>query len=410
MISFCFLKQSLTSVPRPPKPPTRCSNTLKCGHTCPFLRNHACDSSSPCPSCSSEHDPVVDMVSLTTLSEHNADQDPLIALPCGHLFVTSTIDHLASQALSDTASTNVSKVILPICPSCNLPFHMIERYYKSFRHLARHNKSLLHDSHNKSIIASFQVPEGTSRIESTDRLNRSLPALRERLQFLREESLGRGDRKTRKRIVKSLLILCNDIYWLSKRTESISESLDFLALEGLRRCITASDHLGMFDVGASARLTLCDLTRTRKSLMIHQRTRDTAAICAKWVMISPSSVITSSQRSLAQAHHAKLTGQSIGSPEYRAPGGTWVMCSNHLFFTAAVEFHSNVKFTCTVCRDGSRFKPEKIPVVREMTLEGMQTLWLEGPWYTCPRGHLYTREGCDDGDGGECIDCGVHIQ
>lgn len=285
---------------------------------------------------------------------------------------------------------------------------MIDRYYKAFHGLTKHNKALLYNAHTKSILASFRIPQGTAESESNHRFNSSLSALHEQLEFLCKESLSGSDRKRRKRKVRSLLNLCNGVLSLSKGNENISDQLDNIALRGLRRCITASEHVGAFDIGTLARLLFCELTK--KSFINRPEMSNTAATCAKWVMITPSSKITASQKALAQAYHAELTGQTIGSSDYRAPGGRWATCRDHLFFISPVESLGNIKFTCTLCRNRSRVKRQKVPSVYEMTLDEMQTMWLEGPWFTCPRGHLYTRTGCDEGSGGMCIDCGVHVQ
>ncbi|WIA41121.1 hypothetical protein OEZ86_004749 [Tetradesmus obliquus] len=82
----------------------RCEKTLKCGHRCPGLCGEVClQGGCVHPSCRDKvqkakphlMDQVVDLVMLSTfadLDDSAVDADPLLLLPCGHVFNTSTLD------------------------------------------------------------------------------------------------------------------------------------------------------------------------------------------------------------------------------------------------------------------------------------------------------------------------------
>ncbi|GIM16879.1 hypothetical protein Vretimale_19458 [Volvox reticuliferus] len=87
----------------------RCSQLLSCGHRCPGLCGDPCPPAAYCvhPDCLSHatdriRNQMVDQVMLRCLGEltpEDVDQDPLVVLPpCGHAFLTSTLDGLLAMS------------------------------------------------------------------------------------------------------------------------------------------------------------------------------------------------------------------------------------------------------------------------------------------------------------------------
>lgn len=82
----------------------------------------------------------------TTLAEHDPDDSPLLALPCGHVFTAETLDGCVALAASyarDAASEwsaalplNDKLGALPACPMCRAPLRGVRRYSRVLNHAA----------------------------------------------------------------------------------------------------------------------------------------------------------------------------------------------------------------------------------------------------------------------------------
>ena len=122
--------------------PKRCEETLACGHRCPSLCGERCPDQSFCKACGIEKHRahVVDMINMTSYSDHDVDEDPVIFLPCGHFYATSTLDghiemHKAYEmdksgvwnALKTLRSSDVNEKSKQ-CPDCRSVISSIRRY------------------------------------------------------------------------------------------------------------------------------------------------------------------------------------------------------------------------------------------------------------------------------------------
>jgi hypothetical protein len=127
----------------------RCTRVLACGHRCPSLCGEPC----PGPDCCRECAPparealVVDLIMSSTLAEHDPDDSPLLALPCGHVFTTETLDgcvalhesyqrDAATGEWSAALSPSAALGALPACPLCRAPLRGVRRYGRVLNHAA----------------------------------------------------------------------------------------------------------------------------------------------------------------------------------------------------------------------------------------------------------------------------------
>ncbi|KXZ53505.1 hypothetical protein GPECTOR_7g955 [Gonium pectorale] len=126
----------------------RCSRNLACGHRCPGLCGEACPPAKYCiaPDCLGHRDErvrdqVVDQVMLRTFSEltpSDVDEDPLVVLPCGHAFLTSTLDGMLELEGFYRRDPATGSWLHPLpladrqpkraCPTCRQPINGVRRY------------------------------------------------------------------------------------------------------------------------------------------------------------------------------------------------------------------------------------------------------------------------------------------
>jgi hypothetical protein len=122
---------------------------LSCGHRCPSLCGEKCPSLSYCRECCKDDksSAIVDHIEMAEYGEHDVDYDPIVVLPCGHFFCTSTLDGhfgmsevyvrassdcLTYSALKPLADADISEKPRS-CPQCRKVVHSINRYGRIFR-------------------------------------------------------------------------------------------------------------------------------------------------------------------------------------------------------------------------------------------------------------------------------------
>ncbi|RHY80929.1 hypothetical protein DYB26_015893, partial [Aphanomyces astaci] len=118
----------------------RCPNLLECGHQCPGLCGEPCNV--PCRHCASadlKHQ-VVDLILQLTLEDHDPNDSPLVALPCGHSFSIETLDGYLEldkyYRKQDGVWTEVAPLSMQLvdgqtnksCPQCRHPIDRVNRY------------------------------------------------------------------------------------------------------------------------------------------------------------------------------------------------------------------------------------------------------------------------------------------
>lgn len=133
----------------PLSPQQRCSKKLDCGHRCPSICGENCPSVTYCQICcdASTQDAIVDHVMMASYREHDVNEDPLVVLPCGHFFATSTLDgHFGMSEVYQTATRDSNQYVSlkPLsnaeisekprtCPDCRSVAHSIYRFGRIFR-------------------------------------------------------------------------------------------------------------------------------------------------------------------------------------------------------------------------------------------------------------------------------------
>lgn len=124
----------------------RCERALDCGHRCPGLCGEECpEGGVACRECSVKKDHVVDLVMMTSLGEHDPEEEPLITLACGHPYTVSTLDgYLEMDTVYERSSAGETEPepgewleVKPLsdalqnlkgCPDCRAPITGVKRY------------------------------------------------------------------------------------------------------------------------------------------------------------------------------------------------------------------------------------------------------------------------------------------
>ena len=121
---------------------------MKCGHRCPSLCGEPCPSETFCQICAKAEvkGQIVDMIALASYEEHDVDEEPVLVLPCEHVYTLSTLDgHLGLGQVYDVDTQSGDFLgIKPFagasvterpasCPDCRSPIHSIRRYGRLLR-------------------------------------------------------------------------------------------------------------------------------------------------------------------------------------------------------------------------------------------------------------------------------------
>jgi len=120
----------------------QCDQVLSCGHRCPSLCGEICPAPAiACRHCASpeQQQMQVDMILFTSLKDHDPSEDPLIVLPCKHVFAMSTLDGIVELCSvykkSSDGSSWTGLSLLPEecpkkiqCPLCRMPIYDVRRY------------------------------------------------------------------------------------------------------------------------------------------------------------------------------------------------------------------------------------------------------------------------------------------
>lgn len=127
--------------------PKRCKKKLACGHQCPSVCGETCPEKAFCHQCGEENNlrQIVDMVTLKSYRDHDVNAEPIIALPCNHLFTISSMDGaLEMHKVYHINESGEFTGLKPLqgsdinerskqCPQCRSIINSISRYGRILR-------------------------------------------------------------------------------------------------------------------------------------------------------------------------------------------------------------------------------------------------------------------------------------
>ena len=124
----------------------RCKKTMSCNHQCTSVCGEKCpDPKYACPKCISEDNKensisVIEYDLTITSKDWNPDDDPIIQLPCKHVYTISSLDGYfeldkvykqntkTGEYVDYQLNHNIFKKSIPLCFKCMAPISKIARY------------------------------------------------------------------------------------------------------------------------------------------------------------------------------------------------------------------------------------------------------------------------------------------
>lgn len=221
---------------------------------------------------------VVDMIMLTSYEEHNVDDDPIIVLPCGHLYTVSSLDgHLAMKEVYKRDESGSFVAVRPLreadinekpmaCPGCRAVIHSIRRYGRllrlsELRSLER--KHLMSVDQSLEMI-SRQTQEGkkplkgkklVQRLEKVEKELLKSP-MRKVYEACRDQNVFEVPMPPTRPLLHTLELLGRAYADMAKTRNDDNFKL---AKEALDRGIALADGTTSTRSGANLRLALCSL-------------------------------------------------------------------------------------------------------------------------------------------------------
>ena len=119
----------------------RCSRLLECGHQCPSVCGELCPPKEFCQECCSSElrEAVVDCIGFDQYGSIHLNDDPIIVLPCNHIYTAQTLDgtfeinnvytrHASTGDFIRCIPTGSMTSQRPQCLQCRSPVSLIQRY------------------------------------------------------------------------------------------------------------------------------------------------------------------------------------------------------------------------------------------------------------------------------------------
>jgi hypothetical protein len=189
----------------------RCEKKLKsCGHQCPGVCGEIRPDSKFCRICCASDilEQNVDFVMFRKYSEVDIDEDPLIFLSCGHLFVVSTLDGIMELTQHYVTDSKTGKIVGPKssqrivnsgsatkgCPVCRKPLRDVDRYNRIIK------KAFLDEATRRFVAhANSRYAELVEEVQ-----NREIEMEGGRSEFVLQWSQGVGESRDLDEVKRSL--------------------------------------------------------------------------------------------------------------------------------------------------------------------------------------------------------------
>ncbi|KAF7725498.1 hypothetical protein EC973_009598 [Apophysomyces ossiformis] len=186
----------------------RCALRLSCGHQCPSLCGEPCPRPEFCKedSCAKKLpnqkilDQQADLILMRSYREINVEEDPIIVLPCGHLFTVDTLDGLLNfeayytmdKRGKWTGLKEISTSFMPQvqCPSCrDNRIRLVRRYGRAAKHACNYAAEKKFIVANSKIIELIRTMMNTFEKQTCDHMQMQKYKKTEQLILMFQESL-----------------------------------------------------------------------------------------------------------------------------------------------------------------------------------------------------------------------------
>ena len=165
----------------------RCLLPLDCGHQCPSVCGEMCPSSEFCQVCG-EKDPTIEFIEFKSYKTLDLDQDPVIILPCQHIYAISFLDEVMEmdKAYVRDSGGSFTEIVRNgsmsgqsrQCPECRMPISQVQRYNRITKRLLLDTllRRIISRSHIEYSALESQVE--TLEVEISEGRDQSLNNLR----------------------------------------------------------------------------------------------------------------------------------------------------------------------------------------------------------------------------------------
>ncbi len=294
----------------------------------------------------------MDLVELSTYQEHNLDQDPIVILPCGHLFSISAMDrHFEMEKVYEkneddfiSTKTLFAGEINPrprCCPVCRAIVHSIFRYGRVINFAELHSLERKHSMEMQSYLDKYSQRLGDVNFED---LKDIIEKIKKGPMYRVFEACKASDQVEVKPPPAHLLIRAMTLLSEKhiKSTKVKNDTHYKKAHAKLRECIAICDNTRSHSSGCEVRLILSAFLLGFTSLTVDDQTKTETDELLNWIIDHPTDFKDLKRRALElkqKDHMADIKSvlramHVLDGYDY---GGSWsshwYQCENgHLYF------------------------------------------------------------------------------